>query len=110
MQESMEARARRRNPRIHSSPARYIQPADPVYHVQPPRPTCGGVRVDIGGHDVRFDLVAMHVGARARVIDRIQQREQLARLCLPRPSSANAITDQMAACVYWPPFSRMPGG
>ena len=21
-----------------------------------------------------------------------------------------AITDQIAACVYWPPFSRMPGG
>src|SRR5688500_15048303 len=30
------------NPRIDSSPARYIQPAEPVYHVQPPRPVCGG--------------------------------------------------------------------
>ena len=26
------------------------------------------------------------------------------------PSMANAITDQIAACVYWPPFSRIPGG
>jgi len=32
---------RTRNPRIHSRPARYIQLADPVYHVQPPRPTWG---------------------------------------------------------------------
>src|SRR5438876_150738 len=31
-----------RKPRIPSRPARYIQPAEPVYHVQPPRPTCGG--------------------------------------------------------------------
>ena len=27
-----------RNPRIASSPTRYIQLADPVYHVHPPRP------------------------------------------------------------------------
>ena len=33
---------RSRNPRIHSSPARYIHPAEPVYQVQPPRPTCDG--------------------------------------------------------------------
>ena len=28
-------------PRIDSRPARYSQPLEPVYHVQPPRPTCG---------------------------------------------------------------------
>jgi len=33
---------RNRNPRIDSTPAWYIQPAEPVYQVQPPRPTCGG--------------------------------------------------------------------
>jgi hypothetical protein len=27
----------------------------------------------------------------------------------PRPSRASAITDQRAACVYCPPFSRNPG-
>jgi hypothetical protein len=32
----------RRRPRIPSMPARYIQPAAPVYQVQPPRPTWGG--------------------------------------------------------------------
>src|SRR6476659_7393596 len=30
-----------RKPRIHSRPARYIHPAEPVYHVHPPRPRCG---------------------------------------------------------------------
>jgi hypothetical protein len=29
-------------PRIHSSPTRYIQPADPVYQVQPARPVWSG--------------------------------------------------------------------
>ena len=33
---------RRRRPRMLSSPARYIQPADPVYQVQPPRPAWAG--------------------------------------------------------------------
>jgi len=33
---------RRRNPRIHSIPARYIHPAEPVYQVHPPRPTWAG--------------------------------------------------------------------
>ena len=32
----------RRKPRISSSPTRYSQLAEPVYHVQPPRPVCGG--------------------------------------------------------------------
>ena len=30
-------------PTIPSIPARYIQPAEPVYQVQPPRPAWGGV-------------------------------------------------------------------
>ena len=28
----------------------------------------------------------------------------------PLPSRASAITTQSAAWVYWPPFSRIPGG
>ena len=31
----------RRRPRMLSMAARYIQPADPVYQLQPPRPVCG---------------------------------------------------------------------
>ena len=33
----------RRIPRMLSTPARCIQAAEPVYQVQPPRPTCGGM-------------------------------------------------------------------
>ena len=33
---------RRRSPRMLSRPARYIQPAEPVYQLHPPRPACGG--------------------------------------------------------------------
>ena len=29
-------------PRMASTPTRYIQPAEPVYQVHPPRPVCGG--------------------------------------------------------------------
>ena len=31
-----------RSPRMLSTPARYIHPAEPVYQVHPPRPTWGG--------------------------------------------------------------------
>ena len=43
MQGSTTSRVpRSRNPSIHARPAWYIHPADPVYQLQPPRPTCGG--------------------------------------------------------------------
>src|SRR5712692_5320837 len=54
---------RRRRPRMLSMPARYIQPADPVYQLHPPRPACGRVQ----SHDVldRFNdrlwLLTSHV-------------------------------------------------
>ena len=35
----------RRSPRMLSSPARYIQPAEPVYQVHPARPACSGCAV-----------------------------------------------------------------
>ena len=38
-------------------PARYIQPAEPVYQVQPPRPTCGGDRYTSAHDDVGLDPV-----------------------------------------------------
>ena len=48
----------------------------------------------------------------ARVLARlIGFRIEKSSLALsPSPSAAKAITAQMAACVYWPPFSRTPGG
>ena len=67
------------SPSRHSTPARYIQPADPVYQVQPPRPTWGA-RIDVGADDIGLDLVAMDVRARARMVDRIEHREKLGRL------------------------------
>ena len=61
-------------------PARCIHPAEPVYQVQPPRPTCGAPGIDIGGDDIGFHLVTVDVGARAGVIDRVEQREQVGGL------------------------------
>jgi hypothetical protein len=66
-------------------------------------------RIDVGGDDIGFDLVAQHVGARARAGDRIEQREQARRL-IAVTEHGMSDDDQVAACVYWPPFSRMPGG
>jgi len=44
------------NPKIDSRPARCIQPAEPVYHVQPPCPTLRRNRIDVGAHHIRLDL------------------------------------------------------
>src|SRR5207249_1709685 len=43
-------------------------------------PNMKRLRVNIGAGDVRFDLVAKNVGTRSRMIDRIQNGEQFARL------------------------------
>ena len=96
-------------PRIDSSATRYIQAAEPVYQVQPPRPTCGVDAVDVGGDDVRLDLdsVATFSGVSAWLTGLSISSSGAARSRLP--SSARARTTQSAACVYWPPFSRMPG-
>jgi len=36
--------------------------------------------VDVGGHHIRLDLVSVNAGGRAGVVDRVEDREQLARL------------------------------
>src|SRR5665213_2223262 len=45
-----------------------------------PRPSTASdmrrFRIDVGGDDVRLDLVAMHAGPRGRVVNGIDQREQ----------------------------------
>jgi hypothetical protein len=75
-----------------------------------PGPTStAGVRsdaVDVGGDDIRLDLVALHRCWRVRMINRVEQPEEAFR-CF---RSAKAQVVHTAACVYWPPFSRMPGG
>ena len=38
----------------------------------------GRLGIDVTGHHVRLDPIAIQPGARARVIDRIQEREELA--------------------------------
>src|SRR5262245_14526618 len=38
----------------------------------------GRLRIDVTGHDVRLDPITIESGTRARVIDRVQEREELA--------------------------------
>ena len=101
--------ARRLRPRMLSSPARYIQPAEPVYQVQPARPAWVGVREDVAGEDVRLGLVALDV-RRVRVWLTGLSMWKSSTASSPAPRRAMAITAQTAACVYCPPFSRTPGG
>ena len=42
-------------------PRRYIQLADPVYHVQPPRPTCGATPYTWKRWSYEFTTRALHV-------------------------------------------------
>ncbi len=99
---------RRRNPRIHSTPARYIQPAEPVYQVQPPRPTWGcfeytSAAATYGSTRYRWIpalLLAWLIGLR---------RLNSSPARSPSPKVAKAIAHQTAAWVYCPPFSRTPG-
>ena len=43
------------------------------------------------------------------MIDRVEQRKKLCRF-VALTECGETITDQAAACVYCPPFSRTPGG
>ncbi len=92
-----------------STPARCIQPADPVYQDQPPRPTCGGTEYTSAttAYGSTLDRSAS-AWVNARRIG--FSRPNSADAPSPSPSAAVASTAQVAACVYWPPFSRRPGG
>ncbi len=62
-------------------PARYIQPAEPVYQVQPPRPTWRRLGVDVAGQRRTARPCSGGSPARVpRVVDRVEQREQLGGL------------------------------
>ena len=64
---------------------------------------------DVAGDDVGLALVALDVrGVRVWLIGFSMWKSSTASS--PLPSRASAITTQTAACVYWPPFSRTPGG
>ncbi len=65
-----------RKPRSDSSATRIIQPADPVYQVQPPRPDVRRRAVDVGGDDVGLDLVGRDA-LLACLVDRVQEIEEL---------------------------------
>jgi hypothetical protein len=69
-----------------------------------------GVRVDVAREHVGLAAIALDVGRCARVVDRIEHVEQLDGLVAAARAGAIAITTQIAACVYCPPFSRTPGG
>ena|SRR5215510_12560752 len=97
---------RRRRPRMFSSPARYIQPADPVYQVHPPRPAWRA-RAYTSPATIWFCLVESHIRRGPRMVHRVQHMEEIGGFVAAR---VNAITSQVAACVYCPPFSLMPGG
>ena len=70
-------------------------------------PDMPGGDIDIGGDHIGLDLIAMRVGAGAGVVDRIEHPEQRGGL-VAFAELREAITDQRAAWVYWPPFSRSP--
>ncbi len=93
-----------------SSPARYIQPAEPVYQVHPPRPACSGWAVDVAGdaRTARRDSARRRGPVRVWFTGFSMWKSSVASS--PLPSRASAITTHAAACVYWPPFSRTPGG
>jgi hypothetical protein len=67
-----------------------------------------GLGIYVAAGNVRFNLIAVNADTCAGVIDGVQQGKQLTGL-VSVTSIAKAINDQMAACVYWPAFSRMPG-
>jgi len=52
-----------------STISRYIQPADPVYQLQPPAPDMRRDGVDVGDDDVRLDFVAVDLRQVRRVTD-----------------------------------------
>ena len=63
----------------------------------------------IGRDDVRLDAIDRRLLRARRVVERlISESSSQARWL--SPSAANAMTAQIAACVYWPPFSLTPGG
>ena len=91
--EDLESRPCPRNARVHvQCLAAQAKPEDgfhsraihPAGRSGVPGPTAAArvrpLRVDVAGHHVRLDLVPVEARARARVVDRIQDREELAGL------------------------------
>src|SRR3954468_22878837 len=100
---------RRRSPRMLSRPARYIQAADPVYQLHPPRPAWGR-RAYTSPAMTYGSCVERATSPIVRVWLMGFNMWNNSAASSPLPSFASAITTHTAACVYWPPFSRTPGG
>src|SRR3954447_26383197 len=96
------------NPRIPSNPTRYLQLAEPVHQVQPPRPSWPSAVYTSAATTYGSTLYAStSSGVRVWVSGLIIWYSSKARS--PFPWSAVANTAQSAAWVYWAPFSRTPG-
>ena len=65
--------------------------------------------VDVAVHHVGLGHVAHPAAARSRVWLMGLIMWNSSKASSPYPSSASAMMVHSAACVYWPPFSRMPG-
>src|ERR1051325_12079886 len=87
---------------------RYIQLADPVYQVQPPRPRCPFAVYTSAATTYGSTLyVSTASGVSECVMGFSIWNSSNARS--PSPCTAVASTDHNAAWVYCAPFSRTPG-
>src|SRR5437016_2311253 len=97
------------NPSTSSSQIRYIQPAEPVYQVQPHLPARPGENET---------SAATAYGSPRYFETEEPDRVRSAGFTIwsnrtaaePSPDRARACASQRAPCVYCPPFSRTPGG
>src|SRR5688572_1830323 len=97
------------NPNTSSIQTRYIQPAEPVYQVQPLAPARSGdaetsAATAYGSPRYAETMPGSFVRSTGLII--CNNRTAAA----PWPILARACASQMAAWVYCPPFSLVPGG
>src|ERR1700722_5212566 len=94
---------RKWNPRTSSIQMRYIHPAEPVYQVQPARPSLPGENETSAGETYGSPLKCSVVsGVRLDSMGFINFKSLTAALPLPR--RAHAAASHNDPCVYWPPF------
>src|SRR5438552_18701306 len=86
----------RLRPRMLSRPARYIQPAEPVYHVPPPRPTCGGT-AETSAHTTYGSTLYRCAAAEVRALSIGLRNESKSAALSPSRSLASASTDPLPA-------------
>ena len=77
---TLKEEPRRSSPRIPSIATRYIQPAEPVYQVQPAAAAVRRVVVDVSRDRVRLRHVAVDPGRGPRVVHGVEHVEEPHRL------------------------------